>query len=178
MAGYVEVIAPVKGKGNFPAVEARHVGVGEKRLDAVLEDKANADSVYSKAEVDSELAKKVDAQSGYSMISDAEKTQIQTNKNNIDSMYSNSEIDTKIDKVVVTKESEVADTTKIIFKESEQEIEVPTMEDLKGYQKIISGDTSERPNGAQVGFCYFDITLNKPVWKSTSGWVDASGAEA
>ena len=75
MAGYVEVIAPVKGKGNFPAVESQHVGVGEKRLDEVLE-------------------KKVEKADGYGLISDAEKAQIAANKTeiakkaNADSVYS------------------------------------------------------------------------------------------
>lgn len=157
--------------GDYFLIRGKYIDVEGVRLDKVINQvkddisKIKTDS-YTKQQADDKFAAKTDVYT---------KSEVDTA---LSGMYSNSEIDTKIDKVVVTKESEVADTTKIIFKESEQEIEVPTMEDLKEYQKIISGDTSERPNGAQVGFCYFDITLNKPVWKSASGWVDASGAEA
>jgi hypothetical protein len=37
---------------------------------------------------------------------------------------------------------------------------------------------SVRPNlkWFRKGFCYFDETLGKPIWKSETGWVDATGA--
>ena len=43
------------------------------------------------------------------------------------------------------------------------------------YVQTYHGTSSERPN-AGIGFMYFDTTLNKPIWKGASGWVDASGA--
>ena len=41
------------------------------------------------------------------------------------------------------------------------------------------GSTSNRPNINSVwdGFCYFDTTLKKPIWKAGSKWVDATGSE-
>ena len=39
-----------------------------------------------------------------------------------------------------------------------------------------SGTTAERPSNAPTGFVYIDTTLNKPVYKTNSGWVDATGA--
>lgn len=43
------------------------------------------------------------------------------------------------------------------------------------YMQIYHGTTSERPNGP-IGMPYFDETLNKPIWRGKSGWVDATGA--
>ena len=37
------------------------------------------------------------------------------------------------------------------------------------------GTSSQRPNGI-VGLCYFDETINKPIWYTGSKWVDATGA--
>ena len=47
----------------------------------------------------------------------------------------------------------------------------------------VSGSTSNRntsayANWVYTGFCYFDTTLNKPVWWTGSGWVDATGSGA
>ena len=39
-----------------------------------------------------------------------------------------------------------------------------------------SGTTAERPSNAPTGFVYIDTTLNKPIYKTNSGWVDATGA--
>ena len=39
-----------------------------------------------------------------------------------------------------------------------------------------SGTTAERPANAPTGFVYIDTTLNKPVYKTNNGWVDATGA--
>lgn len=39
-----------------------------------------------------------------------------------------------------------------------------------------TGTTAERPSNAPTGFVYIDTTLNKPVYKTNSGWVDATGA--
>ncbi|MFJ6034321.1 alanine-zipper protein [Bacillus toyonensis] len=40
-----------------------------------------------------------------------------------------------------------------------------------------TGNTSNRPNNVSSGFNYFDVTLNKPIWRNSTntGWVDASG---
>lgn len=39
-----------------------------------------------------------------------------------------------------------------------------------------SGTTAQRPTVIGTGFMYFDTTLNKPIWRSGSVWVDATGA--
>lgn len=39
-----------------------------------------------------------------------------------------------------------------------------------------SGTTASRPTSAiSAGYPYFDTTLNKPIWYTGSGWVDATG---
>lgn len=43
----------------------------------------------------------------------------------------------------------------------------------------VAGTTTNRPANAPTGYMYYDLTLNKPVFKSTSSantWVDATGA--
>lgn len=41
---------------------------------------------------------------------------------------------------------------------------------------LLRGTTEERPTtNLYIGLQYFDSTLNKPVWKSNDGWVDAMG---
>ena len=40
---------------------------------------------------------------------------------------------------------------------------------------IQRGTTDKRPQSAVAGICYFDTTINKPIWKTASGWVDATG---
>ena len=49
-----------------------------------------------------------------------------------------------------------------------------TKEDFK---KRISdpATTNNRPQNPIIGQCYFDTTLNKPVWFNGSVWVDALG---
>lgn len=55
-----------------------------------------------------------------------------------------------------------------------ENINLSVSNDVKG--KLI-GTTDERPTEyATTGFQYFDSTLNKPIWKTDSGWVDATGA--
>lgn len=39
------------------------------------------------------------------------------------------------------------------------------------YLKIISGITVNRPSNPQVGFQYFDTTLNKPTWWTGTEWI-------
>lgn len=43
------------------------------------------------------------------------------------------------------------------------------------YIQTYHGTSSERPN-APIGFCYFDETINKPIWKGNNGWIDATGS--
>lgn len=44
---------------------------------------------------------------------------------------------------------------------------------------IESGETSNRPTtGVLVGQCFFDTTINKPVWYNNGKWYDATGAQA
>lgn len=38
------------------------------------------------------------------------------------------------------------------------------------------GTTALRPATVARGTPYFDTTINKPIWKAVSGWVDATGA--
>ena len=41
------------------------------------------------------------------------------------------------------------------------------------------GATADKPttlNASNTGFCYWDTTLNKPIYWTGSGWVDATGA--
>lgn len=41
------------------------------------------------------------------------------------------------------------------------------------------GTTAQRPtNGVPQGHMYFDIDLNKPIWRSGAGWVDSTGTPA
>lgn len=46
--------------------------------------------------------------------------------------------------------------------------------------QIHVGLTESRPNGVELGYQYFDTTLNIPVWWSgpVLGWVNASGTTA
>ncbi len=43
------------------------------------------------------------------------------------------------------------------------------------YQVVTAGTTEERPTNVIIGFCYFDTTLNKPIWWTGTAWVDATG---
>lgn len=43
------------------------------------------------------------------------------------------------------------------------------------YMQPYHGTSSERPNGP-IGMMFFDETINKPIWKGSSGWIDATGA--
>ena len=42
-------------------------------------------------------------------------------------------------------------------------------------QPIVSGTTANRPASPTVGWFYFDTTLNKPIWRGNTAWVDATG---
>ena len=52
---------------------------------------------------------------------------------------------------------------------------------LSGYSfKILNMPnylTNQRPESVNEGFCYFDSTLNKPIWWTGRKWVDATGAD-
>jgi hypothetical protein len=39
----------------------------------------------------------------------------------------------------------------------------------------LYGASSTRPQNVPIGTMFFDITLNKPIWRNTSGWVDCQG---
>lgn len=43
------------------------------------------------------------------------------------------------------------------------------------YMQTYHGSSAERPNGP-IGMMYFDESLNKPIWRGSAGWVDATGA--
>ena len=40
----------------------------------------------------------------------------------------------------------------------------------------IKGDTDNRPTNINQGYCYYDTTLQKPIWWTGVRWVDATGA--
>jgi len=40
---------------------------------------------------------------------------------------------------------------------------------------LSSGNTASRPTTTEIGFKYFDTSLNKPIWRASSGWVDSLG---
>ena len=42
-----------------------------------------------------------------------------------------------------------------------------------------AGNTKERPilNSTDIGYQYFDYTINKPIWWNGEKWVDANGIE-
>ena len=40
---------------------------------------------------------------------------------------------------------------------------------------LRSGESTDRPTGLKVGECYFDTTLNKPIWWNGQSFVDANG---
>ena len=42
-------------------------------------------------------------------------------------------------------------------------------------QPILFGVTADRPANAPNGLQFFDVTLNKPIWKTGGGWVDSTG---
>lgn len=45
------------------------------------------------------------------------------------------------------------------------------------YNAATRGTTEQRPTDVKTGFFFFDTTLNKPIWKTSTGWVDATGAD-
>ena len=57
------------------------------------------------------------------------------------------------------------------------------LNNVAGYIQVspfrTKGTTAERPSTISSpthdGFCYFDITLGKPIWWFSEGWVDATG---
>lgn len=38
-----------------------------------------------------------------------------------------------------------------------------------------NGITTSRPSNVNVGYMYFDTTVNKPIWYNGTQWVDATG---
>lgn len=48
---------------------------------------------------------------------------------------------------------------------------------LNYLQPMKSGATASRPavNTVAVGYCYYDTTLNKPVWSNGTAWKDSAG---
>ena len=47
----------------------------------------------------------------------------------------------------------------------------------RAVQHITVGTKDERPNDAPLGFMYFDMNVMKPIWKTSTRWVDANGNE-
>lgn len=45
------------------------------------------------------------------------------------------------------------------------------------YDGLKSGDQTSRPTFVEVGHCFYDTTINKPIWWTGSKWVDATGAD-
>ena len=51
--------------------------------------------------------------------------------------------------------------------------------DNTGYfptQLLVGASTGQRPSPPTTFQCYFDTTLDKPVWYDGSDWRDATGA--
>lgn len=51
---------------------------------------------------------------------------------------------------------------------------------LPSIENLYVGDTSQRPkfiNGGSTGYCYFDTTLNKPIYWTGTKWVDSTGVD-
>lgn len=47
---------------------------------------------------------------------------------------------------------------------------------VRYFQYIRQGSSSNRPASPKLGTCYFDTTLNKPIWyNQNTQWVDATG---
>jgi hypothetical protein len=46
---------------------------------------------------------------------------------------------------------------------------------MAGKQDIATGVTDDRPTDKEAGYMYFDTTINKPIWYTGTGWVDATG---
>lgn len=46
---------------------------------------------------------------------------------------------------------------------------------VNGLPLLMSGTTASRPSTALTGFCYYDTTINKPVWRSGTSWRDSTG---
>lgn len=40
---------------------------------------------------------------------------------------------------------------------------------------MSNGITTSRPSNVNVGYMYFDTTINKPIWYNGIQWVDATG---
>lgn len=62
--------------------------------------------------------------------------------------------------------------------------EAKTIQSVIQSTVVKFGSTADRPTDSGVGFCYFDTTLNKPIWckipmqgGTAARWVDASGNE-
>lgn len=43
--------------------------------------------------------------------------------------------------------------------------------------RVTSGTTDNRPTVTDIGFQYFDTTINKPIWWTGTKWVDATGVD-
>lgn len=86
MAG-IPIQGTLKPIGNFNVADTENIGHDGGKLDEVINSlKTEAENSAKKSEVDAELVKKVDVQSGYGLISDAEKAQITSNKTAIESL--------------------------------------------------------------------------------------------
>lgn len=38
-----------------------------------------------------------------------------------------------------------------------------------------AGSAADRPTAASIGQCFFDTSLNKPIWFNGTDWVDYTG---
>lgn len=49
---------------------------------------------------------------------------------------------------------------------------------IRGSRFNTIGDTSQRPPVGiyDIGFCYFDTTIKKPIWWTDTKWIDGTGA--
>ena len=88
--------------------------------------------------------------------------------------YVDSELSKKVN-------NEVLDNYITFSIDSTSNVELPTVKTLNNIdlEYKTSGTTAERPTSCIVGQMYFDIDLNRPIWRNSNnnGWVDSNGAD-
>ena len=77
--------------------------------------------------------------------------------------------------------NEVLDNYITFSIDSTSNVELPTVKTLNNIdlEYKTSGTTAERPTSCIVGQMYFDIDLNRPIWRNSNnnGWVDSNGVD-
>ena len=68
--------------------------------------------------------------------------------------------------------------TIFVFEDKIGAYKIATSGELAGakYRGQLTVAAESRATDIEVGFQYFDTTLNKPIWWNGSAWVDSTGA--